>query len=210
MLDRIGPSLNWVKIGLQLYLRHGNPLIEAVARRGYRIFLDLKLHDIPNTVASAINSLADLPCHMLTLHAAGGAEMMERAGEAARACRPDWQLLAVTVLTSMNATQLQSIGVSASPEEQVLQLAALARSSGLNGLVCSPLEITPIHQQHGNALTLVTPGIRPANSDTDEQKRIMTPREAVDAGARFLVIGRPILKAADPVAVIHSIQTEIA
>jgi orotidine-5'-phosphate decarboxylase len=209
-LKRVGPDLKTVKIGLQLFTRYGPPLVEEVAALGYRIFLDLKLHDIPNTVAKAVQSLAALPISMLTIHAFGGAGMMAAAHRSRATHCPELTLLAVTVLTSMDAGALREVGITAAPEDQVLRLARLAAASEVNGIVCSPLETALLRRELGPDATLVTPGIRPADSASDEQKRIMTPRQAAEAGASFIVVGRPILRAADPAAAVRSILSEIS
>lgn len=210
MLDRIGPDLRWVKIGLQLFTRHGPNLVERVAARGYRVFLDLKLHDIPNTVGSAVTSLAQLPVDLLTVHAGGGAEMCRAAEAARREHRPAMTLLGVTVLTSMNDAALRETGVMATAEDQVLRLARLATTSGLGGLVCSPLELPVLRRELGPAPVIVTPGVRPAGAAADEQKRVLTPAEAARAGASLVVVGRPILKAADPAAAVRAVREELA
>jgi orotidine-5'-phosphate decarboxylase len=208
-LDQVGDTLSWVKIGLQLFTAYGPEFVHQVADRGYHIFLDLKLHDIPNTVAKAVESIAQLPVDLLSLHASGGAEMLQWAGEAAENAPGRLRLLAVTVLTSMNEAQLRAINVASSPQAQVLKLAALSRDAGIGGLVCSPLELVSLREMLGPAPTIVTPGIRPAGSDSNEQKRIMTPATAARAGASFIVVGRPILRAEDPAAATRSIQAEL-
>lgn len=209
-LDQVTPeSLPWVKIGLQMYCKYGPSLVEEVGSRGYKIFLDLKLHDIPNTVAGAIKSLANLPIHMLTLHASGGPEMMARAAEVQRDLAPDLRLLAVTVLTSMNAEQLASLGVVNPVEAQVLNLVGMANDSGVSGIVCSANEVDPIRAKYGDIPYLVTPGIRPAGGDLQDQKRAMTPGKAALLGSNALVVGRPITQAPDPAAACLAIQKEI-
>ncbi|TVR45230.1 MAG: orotidine-5'-phosphate decarboxylase [Puniceicoccaceae bacterium] len=209
-LDRLQLPDLWVKIGLQLFTRHGPELVETIAARGHPVFLDLKLHDIPNTVASAVGSLAHLPVSLLTLHASGGREMLAAAAaEAARHTdRP--RLLGVTVLTSMDAAGLQETGCPHSPEDQVGRLAALALSAGLDGLVCSPLEAARLRQTLGPAPLLVTPGVRPLGADADEQRRVLGPAEAARAGASHIVVGRPILRAPDPAAAARAIRAELA
>ena len=210
VLKRIGPDLKWVKVGLQLFTRHGPDIVKRVADCGYKVFLDLKLHDIPNTVSSAVKSLKSLPCELLTIHACGGSEMIRWAVEAAAQTNPDLKLLGVTVLTSMNEAALRETGVARSPQEQVLHLARLGIDNGLPGLVCSPLELPLLRSALGQSPLLVTPGIRPAGSSSDEQKRIMTPAQAAQAGASFIVVGRPILKAENPTQAVRAIQDEIA
>lgn len=201
--------LEWVKIGLQMYLKYGAELVRETAAMGFKIFLDLKLFDIPNTVASAVESVAALPVSMLTVHASGGREMMEAAVKAAERTNPDLAILGVTVLTSFDADSLAETGVELEPEWQVELLAKLAVSSGVRGLVCSPLEIGRLRGIVPEGVALVTPGIRPAGASSDEQKRIMTPSEAAEAGSNFIVVGRPILKAEDPAAAVEKILGEI-
>lgn len=209
MLDQLGNSLNWVKIGLQLFTAYGPDFVKEVAERGYHIFLDLKLHDIPNTVAKSVQSIAKLPVELLTLHASGGAEMLEWADQARADHAPNLNLLAVTVLTSMNEAQLHSLNVNATPEEQVMHLAGLSLDSGVQGLVCSSLELAPLRQKFGADPIIVTPGIRPVGSSADEQKRIMTPAAAAAAGSSYIVVGRPILKAPSPAEAAQAIQAEL-
>ena len=202
VLQRLRGSLQWVKIGMQLFYKEGRPLVEEVAGMGFSVFLDLKLHDIPNTVASGVRSAASLPIGMLTVHASGGGEMLRAAAEAAAETRPDLLVLGVTVLTSSNQATLHEIGIQASPEDQVLRLARLAQASGIRGLVCSPLEIRALRSALGNGPTLVVPGVRPAGAPLDDQKRTLTPTEALAEGASYLVLGRPILRASDPAAAV--------
>lgn len=210
MLDQLRDSLDWVKIGLQLFTAYGPDFVREVADRGYQVFLDLKLHDIPNTVAKSVQSIAKLPVHLLTLHASGGAEMLEWANKARADHAPGLNLLAVTVLTSMNEAQLHSLNVRATPEEQVIHLAGLSLDAGTQGLVCSSLELPPLREKFGTDPIIVTPGIRPAGSSADEQKRIMTPKDAAAAGSSFIVVGRPILKAPSPSESAQAIQAELA
>lgn len=203
-------ELSWVKLGLQMFLKYGPSIVDEFADAGFRVFLDLKLHDIPNTVASAIRSLRGRPCGMLTVHTLGGAEMMRRALEAAADALPRTRLLGVTVLTSMDDAQLAGIGVPRAPMAQVEILAKLAADSGMRGLVCSPLELPNLRALLGNEIALVTPGIRPKTASLDDQSRVMTPADAARAGASHIVVGRPILKAPDPVAAARAIQAELA
>lgn len=210
MLDQIGSSLRWVKIGLQLFTAYGPDFVREVADRGYHVFLDLKLHDIPNTVAKSVQSIAHLPVDLLTLHASGGAEMLEWANKARADYAPNLNLLAVTVLTSMNAAQLNALNINATPEEQVMHLAGHSLEAGVQGLVCSSLELNPLRKRFGGDPLIVTPGIRPAGSAADEQKRIMTPRDAAAAGSSYIVVGRPILKAPSPAQAAQAIQAELA
>ncbi|MDR2863678.1 MAG: orotidine-5'-phosphate decarboxylase [Puniceicoccales bacterium] len=201
--------LRWVKLGLQLFTRHGPDIVDDFAALGFKVFLDLKLHDIPNTVASAIQSLRGRPCSLLTLHTLGGPEMMRRAAAAAREALPGATVLGVTVLTSMDDAQLAAVGVARAPGEQVRLLAKLAVASGLNGLVCSPLELPVLRADLGPGPLLVTPGIRASGAAADDQSRTLTPAQAAAQGATHIVVGRPILKAADPVAATLAIQQEI-
>lgn len=211
LLRQLRGSLRWVKIGLQMFTAYGPDYVKAVADEGFSIFLDLKLHDIPNTVAKAVESLAPLPIGMLTLHTSGGREMMAAARKAQADTKPELLLLGVTVLTSMDATGLAELGVSVSPEQQVSRLGNLAVSSGLSGLVCSPLEVGLLRQQLPASVKLVTPGIRPAGeAGGDDQKRIMTPAEAARVGSSYIVVGRPILKAKDPAAAARSILADLS
>ena len=202
-------NLVWVKLGLQLFTRHGPGIVDEFHALGFKVFLDLKLHDIPNTVASAIKSLKGRPCSLLTLHASGGPEMIARAREAADTALPGCQLLSVTVLTSMDQAQLTAVGVSRSPEEQVRLLGRMAIQAGSHGLVCSPLELPMLRKELGAGPTLVTPGIRYPDAAGDDQNRVMTPAQAAAAGSSFIVVGRPILKDKDPAAKTLQIRREI-
>lgn len=210
ILDGLRGKLEWVKIGLQMYLKYGANFVREVSGMGFKIFLDLKLFDIPNTVASAVESVSALPVSMLTIHASGGREMMRRAVESAAERNPELLILGVTVLTSFNADSLAETGVELEPEWQVEKLAKLAVDSGLKGLVCSPLEIEGLRSILPEDTVLVTPGIRPSGSSADEQKRIMTPADAARAGSDFIVVGRPILKAENPAFAVSKILEEIA
>jgi len=196
---RIGPSVGGLKLGLEFFCGAGPQGVKAVAALGRPIFLDLKLHDIPNTVASAIRALNPLGVSLVNVHAGGGAAMMRAAADAAREAgehRP--KVLAVTVLTSLDAADLGAMGISASPADQVVRLASLARESGLDGVVCSAGEIAAVRAACGPDFLIVVPGIRPAGSDAGDQKRMATPAQALASGADMLVIGRPITAAGDP------------
>ncbi len=199
----------WVKVGLELYLTAGNSVVEELANQGFSVFLDLKLHDIPNTVAGAVRSAASTGASLLTVHAAGGPAMLAAAAEAAAACASPPQLLAVTVLTSMDAAQLRDVGISATPAEQVLRLAQLAQASGISGLVCSAEEAGALRAKLGPQALLVTPGIRPAGAEVGDQKRVATPASALGAGADMLVVGRPVTQAADPAKAAQAILDEM-
>ena len=205
ILDGLRGKLEWVKIGLQMYLKYGANFVREVSGMGFKIFLDLKLFDIPNTVASAVESVSALPVSMLTIHASGG-----RAVESAAERNPELLILGVTVITSFDADSLAETGVELEPEWQVEKLAKLAVDSGLKGLVCSPLEIESLRSILPEDTVLVTPGIRPSGSSADEQKRIMTPADAARAGSDFIVVGRPILKAENPAFAVSKILEEIA
>jgi orotidine-5'-phosphate decarboxylase len=182
--------------------------VQQLRNRGFNVFLDLKLHDIPNTVAGAVRSATHAGASLLTIHAGGGAAMMSAAAEAASAPNSP-RLLAVTVLTSMDASELAGIGITASPADQVLRLAKLAKKSGIDGMVCSPEEVAALRKETGPDTLLVVPGIRPAGSGSDDQKRIATPAQAIADGASMLVVGRPITRAADPAAAAQSILRDI-
>lgn len=209
LLKSIGSSLEWVKVGLQLFTKYGPDVVKAISGLGYHVFLDLKLHDIPNTVASSIKSLKDLPIGLLTLHTSGGTEMMRWANEACQEISHSMKLLGVTVLTSMDQQSLNSIGIKSTLEEQVTRLGKLGMDAGLQGLVCSPLELPILRKQLGPKPLLVTPGIRPQGLDFNEQKRIMTPKEAASFGATHIVVGRPIYEDKYPRIVVKKILEEI-
>jgi orotidine-5'-phosphate decarboxylase len=210
VLSRLIGHVQWAKIGLEMFSACGPDCVREVAGMGFSVFLDLKLHDIPNTVARAVESAARLPIKMLTLHTAGGREMVSRAVKARQELAPELLLLGVTVLTSLGDQDLRDVGVGSTPEAQVLRLAQLGVECGLSGLVCSPLEIKPLRTRLPSAVKLVVPGIRPAGVGVgDDQTRVMTPGEAARAGADFIVVGRPIFKASDPVAAAAAILAEL-
>jgi orotidine-5'-phosphate decarboxylase len=209
LVDRLEGAARWFKIGLELYVAEGNTLVAELQRRGYSIFLDLKFHDIPNTVASAVRSVARLGAQMLTVHAAGGPSMLAAAAEAAAETGSGPVLLAVTVLTSIDAAQLEATGISRNPAEQVETLAAMAYASGVQGIVCSAVEVANLRSRLGSKPLLVIPGIRPEGAATGDQRRVGTPGTAIAAGATYLVVGRPITRAADPGAAARSIQAEM-
>tara|TARA_B100000212_G_scaffold280965_2_gene220895 strand:- start:10825 stop:11538 length:714 start_codon:yes stop_codon:yes gene_type:complete len=209
LVKRSGESLNWVKIGLQMFTKYGPEYVREISDLGKKVFLDLKLHDIPNTVAKAIASISELPIDMLTIHTCGGREMIEWAVRSQRDHKPELQLLGVTVLTSMDDEALAGIGVNRSAAEQVSALTALASDAGLSGLVCSPHEAAKVKSIHGNQFKLITPGIRPVGADAGDQKRIMTPRLAAEQGADFIVVGRPIYQAEDPESVVKSVLEDL-
>ena len=202
------------KVGLELFTAEGPPLVKALGELGKRVFLDLKLHDIPNTVAEAVRIGVRLGAAMMTIHASGGEEMMRKAAEAAstesekmKAARP--LLLGVTVLTSLKSDDLQAIGMAPDPSAQVLRLAGLAKKSGLDGIVCSAQEIEVARKALGPGFVIVTPGIRPAWAAAQDQKRIMTPSQAIQKGSDYLVVGRPVTQAASPQEAFLKIIEEI-
>lgn len=210
MVERLEGNIRWFKVGLELYLAEGRGIVEAVRERGHEVFLDLKLHDIPNTVASAVRTASASGASLLTLHAAGGPVMLAAAKEAAEKLTHKPRLLAVTVLTSMDAAQLHATGIATTPAEQVIRLAEMATTAGIDGLVCSPEEIVGIRSSRAEDALLVVPGIRPADSEKGDQNRIATPGDAIRRGANMLVVGRPITRAADPASASAAILSEIA
>jgi orotidine-5'-phosphate decarboxylase len=209
LVDRLDPERCALKVGKELFTRAGPNLVETLGRRGFRVFLDLKFHDIPNTVAAACDAAADLGVWMVNLHASGGRRMMEAASERLAARRQAPLLIAVTVLTSLDRDDLTEIGCPDEPLPRVLRLAELTRDAGLAGIVCSPLEAAAVRQASGPGFLLVTPGVRPASGALQDQRRVMTPRDALAAGSDYLVIGRPITAAADPLAALIAIEAEI-
>ncbi|WP_298213434.1 orotidine-5'-phosphate decarboxylase [Acidocella sp.] len=211
LLRAVAPHCGLVKLGLEFFLRHGPEGYRAMAAAGADIFLDLKLHDIPNTVAGGVRSLLPLGPRLLTIHAGGGAAMVAAAVAAAAqagASRP--KILAVTVLTSLDAAALSATGVVDGPARQALRLARLALAEGADGLVCSPHEIAPLRDAFGSGPLLVVPGIRPAGAAPGDQARVMTPEQAVEAGADYIVVGRPVTAAAEPGAAAAAIARAIA
>ena len=208
LVDRLDGACQWLKVGMELYYAAGNGLVEALRGRGYSVFLDLKLHDIPNTVTGAVRSVTSAGASLLTVHAGGGAAMM-RAAAAAANVPGGPRLLAVTVLTSMDAAELAEVGVAASPGNQVLLLARLAKAAGIDGMVCSAGEVEALRKVMGPETMLVVPGIRPVGSDVGDQRRVATPEAAIARGASMLVVGRPITKAIDPGAAARAILEEI-
>jgi orotidine-5'-phosphate decarboxylase len=208
LVDTLGDRADFYKIGLELYTRGGPPVARALVDRGKRVFLDLKLHDIPNTVAAAVRAASDLGVDLLTVHASGGPRMLEAAVQARTG---DLRLLAVTVLTSLSPDEVSTLWGREirSIREEVGRLALLARGAGVDGVVASALEASWIRGQVGDEFLIVTPGIRPAGADRGDQNRVATPAYAVGAGADYLVIGRPITRADDPAAALDAILKEI-
>lgn len=210
MAESLDPSYCRVKVGKELYTRCGPQILESLHRLGFEVFLDLKFHDIPNTTANAVAVAADLGVWMVNVHASGGRRMMEACASKLSAYQQRPMLIAVTVLTSMQDEDLKELGLNATAQQQVNRLAALSRDSGMDGVVCSSHEVTELKRDLGAEFKLVTPGIRPAFSAVGDQKRIMTPFEAVQAGSDYLVIGRPITQADEPMLALSKIRVELA
>ncbi len=210
LADRLDPALCRLKVGKELFTRGGPELVRRLIGRGFEVFLDLKFHDIPATVAGAVAAAAELGVWMLNVHASGGPQMLEAARRSLEPFGSQAPLLiAVTVLTSMDGVQLAAVGVPATPEQHVLRLATLTQEAGLDGVVCSAQETTLLRARFGSDFVLVTPGIRPAGASLDDQSRVATPAAALAAGSHYLVIGRPITRAADPLQALQSIIGEI-
>jgi orotidine-5'-phosphate decarboxylase len=209
LLEQLDPALCRVKIGKEMFTRFGPSAVEMCMKKGFEVFLDLKFHDIPNTVAGACRSAAELGVWMMNVHASGGRRMMEAARESLEQANSDTLLIAVTILTSLSEEEIHEIGYSGSPEENVSRLAALAKSSGMHGVVCSPKEAVRLRAENGNDFLLVTPGVRPAGSDSGDQRRVMTPSDAMQAGSSYLVVGRPITAANEPNEALTSILASI-
>jgi orotidine-5'-phosphate decarboxylase len=212
MVEQVGPYIGAVKLGLEFFVACGSGGVEQVAAMGLPVFLDLKLHDIPNTVAAAVRHIASLPIAMTTLHATCGSKALREAVAAAEEITraSELLLLGVTVLTSMDAESMSETGVQGSIAEQVMRLAELSVAAGCNGLVCSAHELVVLRQRFGRAVTLVVPGIRPLGSAVQDQARTMTPAEAMAAGANYLVIGRPITHATSPVDAAKNIMMNLS
>ncbi|HDR0612694.1 orotidine-5'-phosphate decarboxylase [Pasteurella multocida] len=210
LVDQIDPSLCRLKVGKEMFTTLGTKFVKALHDRNFDVFLDLKFHDIPNTVARAVRSAADLGVWMVDLHASGGLRMMEEAKKILEPYGKDAPLLiSVTVLTSMEDLDLLQIGINASPMEQVIRLANLTQRAGLDGVVCSPQEVEILRANCGKDFKLITPGIRPIGSDFGDQRRVMTPAGAIQAGSDYLVIGRPITQADNPAEVLKSINASL-
>ena len=210
MADQLDPSRCRLKVGKELFTREGPLVVRQLQDKGFELFLDLKFHDIPNTVAAACLAAADLGVWMINVHALGGRRMMEAARKALDHYNHQTLLIAVTVLTSMEANDLSEIGFSENPEDLVLQLASLASESGLDGVVCSAQETKVLNERFSERLLFVTPGVRPAGSDVGDQRRVMTPALAINSGSNYLVIGRPITQASKPLLVFDEIWQQIA
>lgn len=209
LVARLDPALCRLKVGKELFTAAGPDLVRTLVARGFEVFLDLKFHDIPNTAAAACRAAAGLGVWMLNVHASGGRRMMAAARAALADLPKPPLLIAVTVLTSMSAEDLGEVGISAAPADQVLRLARLAHACKLDGVVCSAQEAAMLRAELGAGFRLVTPGIRPAGAEAGDQRRVMTPAEALRAGATDLVIGRPVTAAADPLAALERIQSDM-
>jgi len=210
LVDRLEGTCAWFKVGLELFVAAGPAVVEPLLKRGHSVFLDLKLHDIPNTVAGAVRSAAGLGARMMTVHAGGGPAMLMAARNALDGIIDPPELLAVTVLTSMDAAQLTASGVERSPAQQVELLAQMGLEAGIRGFVCSPEELSKLRTLTGPEGVLVIPGIRPAGAAIGDQKRIATPAEALRMGASYLVVGRPITQAPEPAKAAEAILDEMA
>ncbi|MCU7808827.1 MAG: orotidine-5'-phosphate decarboxylase [Candidatus Thiodiazotropha sp. (ex Semelilucina semeliformis)] len=209
LVDRLDPTLCRLKVGKEMFTRFGPPFVESLRKRGFEIFLDLKFHDIPNTVAAACDAAADLEVWMMNLHASGGRRMMVAARERLEQRSHKPLLVAVTILTSLSEEDIAEVGFRGEPADNVLRLANLTKAAGLDGVVCSPLEAVEIRRQIGDEFMLVTPGVRPKTATQDDQRRVMTPGEAIIAGSSYLVVGRPITAASDPIQALKAINAEI-
>jgi len=205
----VGDSASCYKVGMQLYTAEGPSVVRELVASGRRVFLDLKYHDIPNTVASAVTEAGRLGVSMLTVHACGGGKMLTAAIEAARQANPAMMVLAVTVLTSLDDSDLERIGVRGRVQDQVIRLAALALADGCHGVVASAREAAQLRSELGPDFAIVTPGVRPAGAEHGDQARVVTPAEAIAAGATHIVVGRPITAAADPASEVRAILAEI-
>ena len=209
IVEQLDPALCRVKVGKELFTHAGPSVVQKLQNQGFEVFLDLKFHDIPNTTAQAVCAAADLGVWMVNVHASGGRKMMQTCAERLKAGNYQTQLIAVTVLTSMGREDLCDIGLDIEPVEQVKRLAKLTQESGLDGVVCSAQEAKILRDMLGQDFALVTPGIRPEGANADDQKRIVTPKKAMQDGASHLVIGRPITQAAHPTDMLKSILASI-
>ncbi|MDH5518086.1 MAG: orotidine-5'-phosphate decarboxylase [Gammaproteobacteria bacterium] len=209
-IEQVNPDLCKLKVGKEMFTRFGPGFVSQLCKTGFDVFLDLKFHDIPNTVAKACEATADLGVWMTNVHAQGGQRMMLAAKEALTKKQTKTRLIAVTVLTSMDKQDLELLGITQSPSDLAQSLAQLTQQCGLDGIVCSAQESAQMRSQFQSDFLLVTPGIRPSGSEADDQRRIMTPVDAIRAGSSYLVIGRPITKSDDPVGVLRTINSEIS
>ena len=208
-VDGLSPEICKLKVGFELFVAAGPDFVKQLVDQGYDVFLDLKFHDIPNTVASACRGAANLGVWMMNVHASGGDKMMRAAKQALLDMRSSARLIAVTVLTSMDKEQLETSNVILSPQDQVKSLAQLTKESLLDGVVCSAQEAQILREKMGGDFLLVTPGIRPVGADSGDQSRVMTPREAYTAGVSYIVVGRPITQSENPLAVIENINNDL-
>lgn len=210
-VDKIDPSSCRLKVGKEMFTLFGPDFVRELHKRGFSVFLDLKFHDIPNTCSKAVKAAAEMGVWMVNVHASGGERMMAASREILEPYGKDRPLLiGVTVLTSMESSDLQGIGIQSSPQDHVLRLATLTKNSGLDGVVCSAQEASLLKQNLGREFKLVTPGIRPAGSEQGDQRRIMTPAQAIAVGSDYLVIGRPITQAEQPALVLQEINRSLA
>ncbi|KAF7771463.1 orotidine-5'-phosphate decarboxylase [Pseudoalteromonas citrea] len=210
-VKQLSPDQCRLKVGKEMFTYFGPQFVKQLVDLGFDVFLDLKFHDIPNTVAKAVTAAAELGVWMVNVHASGGLEMMQKAKQALASYGEKAPLLiAVTVLTSMDQAQLLRLGIEKTPQDQVVYLAKLSQEAGLDGVVCSAQEAKTLKAELGNNFKLITPGIRPVGADAGDQKRIMTPQKAIDAGSDYLVIGRPITQSDDPVKTLAEINESIA
>lgn len=208
LVDQLTPELCRLKVGKELFVRCGPSLVKKLINKGFDVFLDLKFHDIPNTVAAACQAAADMGVWMVNVHASGGRKMMQAAREAIENSDSKPLLIGVTILTSLSRSDIAEVGLDVEPVDQVLRLAQLAHDSGLDGVVCSPREVSLIKQKIAQEFCLVTPGVRPAGSEIGDQQRIMTPGDALNAGSDYLVIGRPITASPNPIQALMAIHKE--
>ncbi len=208
-VSQLSPENCRLKVGKELFAVAGPEFVKGLVEQGFDVFLDLKYHDIPNTVAKAVAAAARLGVWMVNVHASGGSKMMRAAKAALEEFEKPPLLIAVTVLTSMQQEDLAELGLDIEPKKQVKRLAKLTKASGLDGVVCSAQEVSMLREEIGQDFCLVTPGIRPAGSDVNDQKRIMTPKDALDSGSSYLVIGRPITQAENPVQALEEINSSI-
>jgi len=214
LIDTLYPTVKIFKVGSRLFTSCGLDILKAIQRKGAKVFLDLKFHDIPNTVAGAVQSASRLGVFMITVHTLGGAKMLKEAAKSAAICAEKFKMkkpkiLGVTILTSMDNSDLKNIGVERSVKDSVLFLAELAKKSNIDGIVASAKEITTIRKKLGKDILIVTPGIRPEGSSTQDQKRVVTPLEAIKKGADYIVVGRPIIEAKEPKLVAERIVKEL-
>ena len=209
LVEQLEPAICRLKVGKELFIRGGAQFVERLQAKGFEVFLDLKFHDIPNTVAAACRAAAELGVWMVNIHALGGSPMMQAAVEALASYPAQTIGVAVTVLTSLDKDDLHEIGLSGEVDQQVIRLANLAKQSGLAGVVCSAQELVPLRQSLGNDFLLITPGIRPLDANIHDQKRVMTPKQAIAAGASYLVIGRAITQSHRPLESLAAINTQL-